>query len=122
MGNFKNLKMLKVISKPTICDRTGVEPQAPTDTSTLGIALSTLDKEPINGLRHPPENGTNGWYIWCGEEFSEEPDFFSSLCVEHFDKFLPQIKEYLELPPGYRFLIDSNGYEDVWFDPELLNI
>ncbi|WP_443019960.1 immunity protein Imm33 domain-containing protein [Shewanella sp. OMA3-2] len=22
---------------------------------------------PINGLRHKAENGTCGWYIWCGE-------------------------------------------------------
>lgn len=26
--------------------------------------------------------------------------------------------KYLALPPGYRFLIDENGYEDVWQDNE----
>lgn len=23
-----------------------------------------------------PENGTNGWYLWCGMEWSEADDFF----------------------------------------------
>src|SRR6185437_6753274 len=28
-----------------------------------GCALSTKGRKPINGLRHPPERGTTGWYI-----------------------------------------------------------
>lgn len=36
-------------------------------------------------------------------------------------KYLPEVKKYLDLPPGYRFLIDGNNYEDVWFEAELLN-
>ena len=39
-----------------------------------------------------------------------------------YKNYLPQIIEYLDLPPGYRFLIDDNGYEDVWFDPKLMQI
>jgi hypothetical protein len=27
---------------------------------------------------------------------------------------------YLGLAPGWRFLIGEDGYEDVWFDPDLL--
>ncbi|WP_432444553.1 immunity protein Imm33 domain-containing protein [Rhizobium leguminosarum] len=27
---------------------------------------------PLNGLRHPPEAGTNGWFIWGGE-YSTDP-------------------------------------------------
>jgi len=30
--------------------------------------------------------------------------------------------EYLGLPVGYRFLIDNEWYEDVWYDESLLNI
>lgn len=33
---------------------------------------------------------------------------------------LPEVLPYLELPPGYRFIIDGKGYEDVWFDESLL--
>ena len=31
---------------------------------------------PINGLRHPSEGKTSGWYIWSGEKFSKGKDFF----------------------------------------------
>ncbi|MDC7998955.1 hypothetical protein [Gilvibacter sediminis] len=86
----------------------------------LGIALETLGKEPINGLRHMPENQTNGWYIWCGTEFSEAEDFFKPLHVEHLKEVLPSVLKFLDLAPGHRFLIDNNGYEDVWFDENLI--
>lgn len=79
-------------------------------------------EQPINGLRHVTENGVNGWYIWCGAEMSEEESYFSPLHIEHVKNYLPQVAKYLDLPPGYRFLIDDNGYEDVWFDPDLLKI
>ncbi|MBD1560031.1 hypothetical protein HC752_24265 [Vibrio sp. S9_S30] len=100
----------------------GISPQVPEALSKLGIALPTIGQQPINGLRHPPENGTNGWYIWCGQELLVEDDFFSPLHIEHTDEYLPQIKKYLDLPPGYRFLIDCSGYEDVWYDPSLLSL
>jgi hypothetical protein len=76
---------------------------------------------PINGLRHPPQGDTTGWYIWAGEELSEAPDFFKPLHVQHLDEWSPQVKKYLGLPPGWRFLI-AGDYEDVWFDKSLLNI
>lgn len=84
----------------------------------LGLAISTIGKKPINGLRHRIENDTCGWYIWCGEEFSEDPEFFQPLHVKHIDNYLPEIQKYLALPPGYRFLIDID-YEDIWFDENL---
>jgi len=106
--------------KNGVCEKEGVEPVIPEQGTKLGIALSTLGKEPINGLRHNPENETNGWYIWCGNSFSGADDFFAPLHVEHIDEYLPLVKKYLDLPPGYRFQIDSNNYEDIWFDTELL--
>ncbi|MGD2117141.1 MAG: hypothetical protein PVG66_02175 [Chromatiales bacterium] len=113
--------MHKNHAQQAVCEKFGVKPQAPMNGSKLGIALSTLGSTPINGLRHEEENGTNGWYIWCGAELSEEADFFSPLHVEHVSEYLPQVVPYLCLPPGYRFLIDPNGYEDVWFDEGLVN-
>jgi hypothetical protein len=51
---------------------------------------------------------------------SIDPDFFAPLHVEHLSEYLPAAVEYLDLPPGYRFLIDGTNYEDVWFDPVLV--
>ena len=47
----------------TVCLAYGAvfEPSAPG--TKVGIALDTLIQAPINGLRHPPEGDTNGWYI-----------------------------------------------------------
>lgn len=87
----------------------------------LGIALNVRDGIfPINGLRHALEGETSGWYIWAGEELSMDPDFFKALHIEHLDEWAPQIKKYLGLPPGWRFLI-APDYEDVWFDESLLH-
>ena len=61
----------------------GVEAIPSHDDDKLGIALETIGKTPINGLRHKVENGTCGWYIWCGEEFSQDSDFFKPLHVKH---------------------------------------
>ena len=103
-----------------ICKRLGLKPSKPKAGSKLGIALSTLGKQPINGLRHNSENGTSGWYIWCGEEYSDDEHFYSPLHVEHIEKHLPEILEYLSLPVGYRFLIDNKGYEDIWYDASMV--
>ena len=115
---------MKIKREQSVCEWAGVNPFPNEPNSKLGIALSTVGQCPINGLRLKPENGTNGWYIWCGEREieKESDDYFSPLCVEHINEYLPEIKEYLELPPGYRFLIDGNNYEDIWFDVELVKV
>lgn len=40
--------------------------------------------------------------------------------VEHITDYLPEVVGYLDLPPGYRFYIDGNNFEDVWLDAELV--
>ena len=80
-----------------------------------------LLSEPLNGLRHPQEGDTTGWYIWSGE-YSDKEDFFKPICAKHLLKIRPEIINYLGLDTGFRFFIDSNGYEDVWYDENLLNI
>lgn len=88
----------------------------------VGIALNVKDKIfPINGLRHPIEGDTTGWYIWAGEKFSDDPNFFVPIHVEHLEEWCPYIIKYLGLAPGWRFLI-APGYEDVWEDSSLLKI
>jgi hypothetical protein len=103
-----------------ICERLGAEQLIPEAGSKLGLALITLGRMPIRGDRCPPENGTNGWYIWCGDQWSDDPNFYAPLHVEHLEEMLPLVLRYLDLPPGYRFIIDDKGYEDVWFDEALL--
>jgi hypothetical protein len=90
--------------------------------SKVGIALNVKSGQlPINGLRHPVEGDSSGWYIWAGEELDSSPDFFKPLHVEHLHEWCPDAEKYLSLPPGWRFLI-AGDYEDVWFDKSLLNV
>jgi hypothetical protein len=103
-----------------VCERFGTDIQPSQSHSKLGIALATLTTLPLNGLRHPPEGSTNGWYIWGGAELSDDHDFFQPVHIEHLDEILPSIIPYLGLPAGWRFQI-APGHEDVWFDATLLN-
>jgi len=87
----------------------------------VGIAKNVREGLlPINGLRHQPKGDTTGWYIWAGEDtYSDAPDFFEPLHVEHLSDVAPMTVKYLGLPPGYRFLTDGK-HEDVWDDKALL--
>jgi hypothetical protein len=90
--------------------------------SKIGIARNARPGIwPLNGLRHPPEGGTSGWYVWAGDALSLDPDFFQSHRVSQVSELLPPIVPYLALPPGWRFVLAEN-HEDVWYDPELLQV
>jgi hypothetical protein len=56
-----------------VCVRVGTLFVPPSSFEKVGIALSTLPEQPLNGLRLAPEHGTCGWYIWGGREWSEDP-------------------------------------------------
>ena len=106
-----------------LCDKHGLDWTAADKELIIGLADNILtDMMPINGLRHPQENGTTGWYIWAGQDFSNADDFFKPFCVEHLTDIKPEVIKYLGLPPGHRFLIDNKGYEDIWEDRTLLEI
>jgi hypothetical protein len=83
----------------------------------IGIS-SNLEGEPVHGLRHPPEKGTTGWFIWTGE-YSADENFFEPIHAVHLLQRRPDLIQYLGLPRGYRFLVDSKGYEDIWEDKQL---
>lgn len=86
----------------------------------VGVSRNVKDGvRPLNGLRNRQENGTCGWYIWAGEEFSQASDFFLPLHAAHLEQWAPLVMKYLGLPPGWRFLI-TERYEDVWEDQDLL--
>lgn len=102
------------------CARYDVMPVVAPDDMKLGLARNVLEGlQPINGLRVFPVGDTTGWYIWAGEQWSDEPDFFQPIHVNHLVDQCPLVLEYLQLPPGWRFLL-APDYEDVWFDAELL--
>jgi len=86
----------------------------------VGISKNFLSGAlPLNGLRHPQEGHSCGWFLWAGEEMSLIPDFFEAWHAHHLVDRRPDIAKYLGLAPGWRFLVAGN-YEDVWFDEKLL--
>lgn len=101
------------------CSENGYEFLASPVFSITGYAVETSGKLPINGLRHLPVGQTNGWYIWRGEDFSKDENFFSPLHTAHLEKLSPEVIKLLGLPPGSRFLFASD-YLDIWFDESLL--
>jgi hypothetical protein len=105
-----------------ICRRFGSDFVPSSSSEKLGISETVRQGMlPINGLRHRSSDNTSGWYIWAGEELSSAPDFFVPLHIEHLDEWCPQIKKFLGLAPGWRFLL-AGDHEDIWFDSSLLDV
>lgn len=105
-----------------LCRKNGVVYEPFDFGSKLGASDNLLSGLlPLNGLRHPPEGDTSGWYLWAGEGFSTAADFFKPMHANHLIKLRPDVMKYLAMPPGWRFLV-AGSYEDIWFDEELLNV
>lgn len=102
-----------------LCREFGTRFEPPSPGSKVGIAIQTLDRLPIHGVRLPPTESTCGWFIFAGNEWSDADDFYQPLCVEHLPNYCPSVVPFLALPPGWRFLTDGNGYIDVWRDEEV---
>jgi hypothetical protein len=103
-----------------VCAKFGVAPQAFMRHERLGLAIGTINLSPINGMRVPALSGSTGWYIYGGTVESDDPNFYSPLCVRHLGKYCAIAVPYLCLPCGWRFQIDGDGYEDVWYDENLV--
>lgn len=103
--------------------KAGIPIKGVDDGARCSVALD-VDEWPINGLRHPPDRASSGWYFWCGQrdvpDGGEREDAFTSVLQRDMHKHLVDALPYLGLPPGYRVVI-APGYEDVWFDEELLD-
>ncbi|MDR6095147.1 hypothetical protein [Stenotrophomonas sp. SORGH_AS_0321] len=109
-----------VVQQSDVCKRYGAEIDMPEAESKLGLTPSAAcGVLPIHGLRHLPRGDASGWYVWSGD-YSEDPDFFEPLRVNHALSSAMVFARYLALPPGWRFLIGADGYEDVWYDASLL--
>src|SRR5829696_1185764 len=109
-----------LLQQQELCERLDVAHVPTEPNQVIGVA-DNVGKTPINGLRHPLEADSAGWYIWTGE-YDEVDDFFKPIHAYHLLNTKPEIIKYLGLPTGYRFLIDDDGYEDVWYDESLLNV
>lgn len=120
VGASPSLVSLPTMSneQTNVCKRFGAEYMPPEVTQKVGISLGSLATFPLHAVRLSPKNGTCGWYIYGGE-YSTDADFYQPLHVGHLGDHCPNIVPYLALPPGWRVLL-APGYEDVWFDGELL--
>ena len=106
-----------------ICDKQHVDWTDIDINLFIGLADNVTTNEiPINGLRHPPQGTTCGWYIWAGGDIPDKDDFFKPVCIKHLRELKPEIIKFLGLPPGYRFQTDDKGYLDIWEDKKLLDV
>lgn len=109
------------IEQKQVCEKYGATFLPTDDREKIGVAYNAKQGIlPINGLRLYPEEGTSGWFIWTGEELSDDPGFFVSYHTVHIEEWLKDITKYLGLAPGWRFLV-AGDYVDVWFDEAFLN-
>uniref|UniRef100_UPI00406D35E3 immunity protein Imm33 domain-containing protein n=1 Tax=Acinetobacter sp. D009 TaxID=3138069 RepID=UPI00406D35E3 len=94
----------------------------PSKNEMVAVALDSLGKIPNTGIRNVLEEGENiSWFFYCGE-FSEDDDFFKPIHISHLENYLPEVIPYLALEEGFRFVIDKQGYEDVWKEEYRLNL
>ena len=113
-------RMKQFTSQLDTCEQFGSLFDPPGEDQRVGVALLTLSQLPLNALRHRPEGGTCGWYIWGGE-LSDDPGFFQPLHVHHLVTYAPSLIPVLALAPGWRVLLAPEQTE-VWYDPTLLAV
>ena len=100
-----------------VCMRLGTDYYPLDPLQNVGLS-DNLDESPLHGLRYPSDR-YSGWFVWSGD-FQQRDDFFRPHHAVHLLDTAPLLVKYLGLGPGYRFLIDRQGYEDVWLDESLL--
>jgi hypothetical protein len=110
MGTNNFALLLK--AQQEICEKYNFPEVEPED--MVAVALSSIGRMPIYGSRvvRPP-NGNVSWFFHCGE-YSDADDFYQPIHTEHIGEILPLVEKYLRLPPGAKFIIDADGFEDVW--------
>src|SRR5204863_8031042 len=83
-----------------LCRRFGVSPVFLAPHLKLGVSADVFSgRLPLNGLRHPPEDGKCGWFLWAAGQLSSAPDLFQPLHVDHLFVRYPRVLPYSSLPP-----------------------
>jgi hypothetical protein len=101
------------IKQQEICERFGAPYLAAPFDSIAGVAIETFKAGamPVYGVRI--QEGE--WYIYAGE-YSAATDFYKPVHIAHLVELYPQVLPYLGLGAGWKFIIDDQGYEDVWYE------
>lgn len=116
-------------SQAEVCARFGVRPERPSPVPFVrGLVGRTVAEGawPLYGARWPPtpERSDCGWVIWAGHRDMDEAleaDGFDAVPVTDLYRRSPIAWRHLALPPGWAFVFEADGSEDVYQDPELLD-
>ena len=102
-----------IAEQKLLCEEVGSAYVEVKGDDVIAVAVHTLNKDPIVGIRKPAEGEEQvSWYIYGGE--LEGADSFETMTVRQFQELAPEVLPYLALDVGYRFMIDADDYEDVW--------
>ncbi len=117
----KNSALAELIEEQKLlCEEFGSAYIAVSGDDVIAVAVQTLNKDPIVGLRKAPEGEEKvAWYIYGGE-LGEDEVSFETMPVRELQDILPNVLPYLALEQGYRFMIDADDYEDVWKEGDAL--
>lgn len=111
----KNTALAELIAEQKLlCEEFGSSYVEVKGDDIVAVAVHSLNKEPLVGLRKAPETDENiSWFIYGGE-LGEGEDFFETMSIKKLQEILPEVLPYLALQQGFRFMIDGDDYEDVW--------
>jgi hypothetical protein len=109
----KEIVMMNEQAQRTMCEKHGAMFTPVKSGLKVGLAIGTLKLNPIYGVRESMDGDTTGWFIWGGPH-SDAADFFQPVHVDHLAELLPIVLPFLGLEPGFKFITDRSGYEDVW--------
>jgi hypothetical protein len=113
-NNQKNSPLDELIAEQKLlCEEFGSAYKVVSGDDVVAVAVQTLDKDPLVGIRKLPDTEGVSWYIYGGE-LAEGFDTFETMTVRELQDILPDVLPYLALDIGYRFMIDGDDYEDVW--------
>lgn len=102
-----------IAEQKLLCEEVGSAYVEVKGDDVIAVAVHTLNKDPIVGIRKLAEGEEQvSWYIYGGE--LEGADSFETMTIRKFQELAPEVLPYLALDVGYRFMIDADDYEDVW--------
>ncbi len=102
-----------MLGSEDVCLRCGSQCRFIDEETMVAIAASTIGNSPVYGVRLEAAPGAVEWFLWCGEH-RDDVDFYAPYHAKHLVEMLPLVVPYLALEPGFKFIVDDAGYEDVW--------